>query len=137
MTDHVASKYARFGLRSMFLGMLAIAIVTGFVVQQVRLTMLQEARRRDREPILLFRDPSVPGRIGAWIGGRYVFFEGEAQILNRKSTLLARTDGERLVVEWGERTISCTTMTVDPDSGCTVIDDPRFFERLGLDFDLK
>jgi hypothetical protein len=137
MKDHAGSRPLQFGLRTLIGGALLIALATGFAVQQFRLTELQRsARKDDSGPILLFRDHSAPGRIGAWMGGRYVLFDGEARILTRQGTLTARDENGQLVVDLPARSVACNTLIVDLESGHTTIDDPQFFERLGLDLDL-
>src|SRR5262245_10531802 len=116
----------RFRQQTLMLTLLVIAIATGTAVQQTRLHMLKQqlASQRAREEILLFRDPSQPGRIGGCMAGKYVFFDGDAVIVTRTGRLHARAEGERLQVELGKRQLTCVTLTVDTSSGRTVVDDP-------------
>jgi hypothetical protein len=128
----------KFNLRTLLSTFVAIALVTGFVVQQVRIQSVQRqlGKSKSRGPLLLFRVPSQPDRIGVCIEGRFVFFNREALIASGNGGVRVCVDGDRLAVELRHRRLTCSTLIIDNESGRTVIDDPHFFERIGVDLDM-
>ena len=128
-----------FSLRAVCLALLVVALlVTGIAVQNLQLHRL--TRRVDQlqrsEQVLLYRIPSEDSvKTGAYIGGQNVFFDKTAEFSDRENSFVVRNNGAELVVELNGTPIVCQTLEFDAETGRWTKDDPRFFERLGLDFD--
>ena len=133
----------RFSLRTLLLIVLAGALVAGFGAQQWRITRLnaQLAHPAAPEPVLLFALPATDSdgssaKLAGYLGGQFVELGDSLALKSRRHTLDVRIDGAALVVETAGKVVRCQTLHYNPASGELKTDDPQFFERLGIDFEL-
>lgn len=131
----------RFGLRWLLGAMAMASLVFGFVYQELRIRRISSdlAFAHQSEPVLLFRvrglltEPQIAG----YVGGQFMETSWRLKLRTRRHRLTVATDGNGLIVDLNGRTMHCQTLHFDPKSGQTTVDEDRFFERLGMDYDFS
>ncbi len=131
----------QFGLRWLLAVFFAASLVCGFVYQELRIRRLARelSQANQSEPVLLFHVPrrSTEPQIAGYVGGQFVETGKKLNLKTRRHHLTVAADGSGLVVDLNGRTRHCKTLHFDPSSGQMEVDGSRFFERLGVDYDLR
>lgn len=134
-----ARYFFRCGPGAISVALLGIGLlITIIAVQNVRLRrMSHRVDRLERSNVvLLCRASRAPGRrTFAYVGGKSFFFDKSAEFSDRQHQIVVENDGTELRVEFNGVTIACQTLQIDLESGHWTKDEPRFYERLGIDFD--
>jgi hypothetical protein len=117
--------------------LVTMVLISVIAVQYVWLRRLSDRvdRLQRANDVLLCR--VSPGRkTYASIGGKNVFFDTAAEFVDRENRIVVQNSGTELVVELNGVPIACQTLQIDLETGRWTKDDPRFFERLGVDLDV-